>query len=237
VRLRKNGTRYLGMSPREGIARPHMANKRALAPPVNRLEDQNHTQGVPLSRPFGTVARLRIWRACLGAPRSFREALEGALSEQPVGRDVAKLDLGHERRLDPRRLEFLDRFRQLGFRAPHGIELLPDLAGHGSGPAGADLAHVYEVIPFPLAKVQGGDAGWVLHEADHGEFSLLHGFDFQPCFVPVGSVQRVGVLGDDAFPVQLGSVLEHLLPVADEVFGVDDRRFNSFEERCEATAS
>jgi hypothetical protein len=25
-------------------------------------------------------------------------------------------------------------------------------------------------------------------------------------------------------------VLEHLLPVADEVFGVDDRRFNSFEE-------
>jgi hypothetical protein len=52
-----------------------------------------------------------------------------------------------------RRLRLLDRLRQLGFRAHHGIKLLPDLAGDGSGPTCADLAHVDEVIPFPFAKV------------------------------------------------------------------------------------
>jgi hypothetical protein len=123
---------------------------------------------------------------------------------QPLGCDIPELDLSHERRLDPRRIRFLDRL-QFGFRAHHGIKLLPDLAGHGSGPARADLAHVDEVIPFPLAKVQGGAPGRVLHEADDGKFSLLYSFDFQPCFIPVGSVRRVGVLGDDAFQFSLAA--------------------------------
>jgi hypothetical protein len=38
------------------------------------------------------------------------------------------------------------------------------------------------------------------------------------------SVRGVGALGDDAFPVQSGGVLKHLLPVSDEVFGVDHGR-------------
>jgi hypothetical protein len=84
------------------------------------------------------------------------------------------------------------------------------LRAHSSG------WRVDEVIPFPLAKVQGGDPGRVLHEADDGEFSLLNSFNFQPCFVPVGSVRRVGVLRDDAFPVQLGSMFKYLLPVAEK---------------------
>src|ERR1700681_1758604 len=77
------------------------------------------------------------------------------------------------RRLDPRRLRLSYRLGEFGFRAHHGIKLLPDLAGHGSGPARADLAHVDEVIPFPLAKVQGGDAGRILHETDDRKFPVL----------------------------------------------------------------
>jgi hypothetical protein len=73
-------------------------------------------------------------------------------------------------------LKELDRLGQLGLRAHHGIKLLPDPARHCSGPAGADLAHIDEVIPFPFAKVQGGDAGRVLHEADDRELSFLNGF-------------------------------------------------------------
>ena len=61
-------------------------------------------------------------------------------------------------------------------------------------------------------------------------FSLLHSFDLQPRLGPVGAVRRVGILGDDALPVQPGSMFKHLLPVADEVLGLDDRGFNSFEE-------
>ena len=91
-------------------------------------------------------------------------------------------------------------------------------------------AHVDELIPCPLAKVQGGDPGRVFHETNDGEFSLLNGFDFEPCFVLVGSVGASAFLGDDAFPVQLGRVLEHLLPIADEVFRIDNWRFNTFEE-------
>jgi len=166
----------------------------------------------------------------LRPPCSFREALEGALSEEPLGRDIPEFNLSHARRLDPRRFGLPDWLGQLGLRAHHGIKLLPDLAGYGSRPPRADLAQLDKIIPISLAKVQSGDAGRVLDEADDGEFPLLNGFDFQPCLVPVRSVWRVRVLGDDAFPVQLGCVLEHLLPVADDVFGVDNWRFNPFEE-------
>jgi hypothetical protein len=42
--------------------------------------------------------------------------------------------------------------------ANDGIELLSDLAGHRAGPARPDLAHVDQVIPFPLPEVKRGDA-------------------------------------------------------------------------------
>ena len=52
------------------------------------------------------------------APRCavfLRETLEGALAEQTFGRDVPKLDLRRERRLDPRRLGLSDRFGEFNF--------------------------------------------------------------------------------------------------------------------------
>jgi hypothetical protein len=50
------------------------------------------------------------------------------------------------------------------------------------------------------------------------------------------SVRRPGVLRYDPFPPQLGSVFEHLLPVAGQMFAVEYRRFyavlaNQVQER------
>jgi hypothetical protein len=46
-------------------------------------------------------------------------------------------------------------------------------------------------------------------------------FDLEPVLIALRPIRRVGPLRDDAFPVQLGGMLEHLLTVAGEVFRVD----------------
>src|SRR3984885_1952448 len=151
------------------------------------------------------------------------EALERALPQQPFRRDVPVLDIREEGRFDPRGLRLLDRLRQLGFRAHDGIKLFPDLARDGARPAGPDLAHVDEILSFSLSEIQRGHAGGILDEADDGEFALLHGLDLQPAFVPIGAVGSLRILRDDALEVQFRGVLEHLLSVAGQVLGIDDR--------------
>jgi hypothetical protein len=43
------------------------------------------------------------------------------------------------------------------------IELLPDLARDRSGPSGADLADVDQVLALLLPQVKRGDSRWILH--------------------------------------------------------------------------
>jgi hypothetical protein len=107
--------------------------------------------------------------------------------------------------------------------AHHGIELFPDLAGDRTRPAGADLAHVDEIFAFPLPEIERSNPGRVFDEPDDRESALLDGFDFQPALVPIGAIRCLGVLGNDPLEIQFSSVLEHLLPVAGQVFGIDDR--------------
>jgi hypothetical protein len=57
------------------------------------------------------------------------------------------------------------------------MELFPDLARNCPRPACPDLAHVDQVFPFPLSKVESSDAGWIFHKSDHREFAFLNGFD------------------------------------------------------------
>ena len=92
--------------------------------------------------------------------------------------------------------------------------------------SGANSFKHLQVFAFPLAEVERGNAGGIFDEADDREFPLLDGFDFQPGFVPLRSIWRVRPLGDDAFPVQLGGVLKHLLTVAGEMFGIENRQFD-----------
>lgn len=92
----------------------------------------------------------------------------------------------------------------------HGIERLADLRRGGSIPARADLAHIDEILAFPLAQIQRGDAG-ILDEADHLKLALLNDLDLLPGFDPVRSVWRIHALGDDALIVQLAGSDEQRL--------------------------
>ena len=65
-------------------------------------------------------------------------------------------------------------------------------------------------------------------------FSLLNGFDFQPGFIPLRSVRCVRPLGDNAFPIQLGCMFEHLLPVANEVLRIENPQLDGvFAEKVQ----
>lgn len=108
---------------------------------------------------------------------------------------------------------------EFGLRADDGIELLTYLAGDRARPAGADLAHIDQLTALALAKVERGDTGRILDEPDNGKLPALRG---QPSFGALRAVGRVGLLGDDAFPIKLRRVGEHLLPVTDQVLAVAD---------------
>jgi hypothetical protein len=88
----------------------------------------------------------------------------------------------------------LDWSGELGFRANHGVELLPDLARFRAGPARANLAHVPELFAFPLPQIEGSNAGRIFHEPDDWKLAFLDTLDLQPVFIAVGPIGRFGVL-------------------------------------------
>jgi hypothetical protein len=77
-----------------------------------------------------------------------------------------------------------------------------------------DLAHVAQLVPFLLAKVERGDAGGVLDERNHCELFALHRLDLLPRLDALRAVRRINLLGDDALAIQLAGRLEQRLPVA-----------------------
>src|SRR5207247_10887229 len=83
----------------------------------------------------------------------------------PSAGDVAVLDFGDERRLNPSGLWSPDRLRQLRFGADYRVELFPDPTGNRARPAGADLANVDQVPSLLLRQVQRGHPARVFHEA------------------------------------------------------------------------
>jgi hypothetical protein len=91
---------------------------------------------------------------------------------------------------------------------------------------GPDLPHVDQVLALFLAEVEGGEAGGVLDESDDGKFALLNDFDFLPGFRPLRSIRRVRSLQDNAFPVQLGGMLKHPRPVADQMLRLENRHLD-----------
>jgi transposase len=54
---------------------------------------------------------------------------------------------------------------------------------------------------------------------------------FSQSLVPIGSVGRHGVLRDDVLPAQLGGMLEHLLSVAGQVFGINEWCLSEADKR------
>ena len=47
---------------------------------------------------------------------------------------------------------------------------LLNLTGDRARPAGADLSHIDQLFPFPLAEIESGDARGVFHESNDREF-------------------------------------------------------------------
>ena len=116
-----------------------------------------HSYALSLSSMWLTQVEI-AWRCSY-----FRDSpLNELARSKTFRRDVAVLDVGDEGWLNPCGLRLLDRLGELGLRADHRIELLPDLAGDRAGPSGADLAHVDQVLAFLLAEVERGDAAWDL---------------------------------------------------------------------------
>jgi hypothetical protein len=57
------------------------------------------------------------------------------------------------------------------------VQRFPDFARRCAIPPGPNLAHVAK-SSFLLAEIQSCNARRIFDEADHREFSLVHGFDF-----------------------------------------------------------
>jgi hypothetical protein len=77
-----------------------------------------------------------------------------------------------------------------------------------------DLAHVVQLVPFLLAKVERGDAGGVLAEPDHCELFAPHHLDLLPGLDALRAVRRINPLGHDALVIHFAGRLEQRLPVA-----------------------
>ena len=54
----------------------------------------------------------------------------------------------------------------------------------------------------------------------------MDSLDLQPDHIALRPIRSVSPLGNDTFPVQLGCMVEHLLAIADQVFGVQDGQLN-----------
>ena len=94
---------------------------------------------------------------------------------------------------------------------------------------GEDSSRLKPELIFAALVVAGFLWGWsfpltkMLTEAFPPiTLAALRGLDLEPTFVAVGTVVSIGVLRHDAFPIQLGGVFKHLLPVPGQVLGVDD---------------
>lgn len=108
------------------------------------------------------------------------EALERAGAKQAFRGEVPVFDVGVKLRLDPGGLRVLYALSELLLGADDRIKRLSDLRRFRPAPARPNLPHVPQLLPFLLAEVERGHAGWVLDETNDGEFLALDGFDLLP---------------------------------------------------------
>ncbi|MEY9380608.1 hypothetical protein ABIA10_006541 [Rhizobium leguminosarum] len=148
----------------------------------------------------------------VGVVLTFSQAFVGWMTEFPVRRPGAKLDLGNQGRLDP------DNIGTSGIG--HGwllslpsqrVQHLPQSGGLGFFEARADAPHVDELITTIRSEHQRAEARRECRRpliADDEESLALNAFDFHPIAGSAGRIGPIEVLADDAFQAEAADMLK-----------------------------
>ena len=129
-------------------------------------------------------------------------------------RPPARIDLDHHARLDPvagSSALFLRQRLERRLVRTQRLQLLPQIAGRPAGEAGAHPAGIDRLAVFVIAKDEGAHGAWIDRGgrvAEHDEFLLLGAFGLEPIAGAAGAIRRIAQFRNDAFELQVASVLE-----------------------------